>query len=311
MKNPQKEIKSMVYNLLKHLSIKLIYILLIINISGFQLRNKIPTIKENEFKNDQAKIPIHKVIPYFSKETVILEGNEVKKINVEDNICSNSIKDREHLNSPSSISFDLENEAHSIDIRYEHNVYYHAIETLKFLKFGVCNKVLKIKIPITNDLCEYEAFSSYILKVKYLKIIKSEKLLHDMLKIGKFILVKVKDDFILSTDIASFNKDEYFVFSGTMKNSSILIDISDFITKKVCPKNITPQKSDNNPEKINREEGNLDIKKHITLIFLTSHSLSGVIIFPEFPPNVKDIKHKNIRNIVKITKCKSQKIESL
>ncbi|ETB61651.1 hypothetical protein YYC_01506 [Plasmodium yoelii 17X] len=294
--------KSIFYNLLKNLAIKLIYILLITNISGFQLRNKITTIEQNGFKNDKSNIPIHKVISYFSKETVILEGNEIKKISVEDNICSNSIKDHEYLNNPSNISFNLENEAHSIDMKYENNVYYHAVNTLKVMKFSLCNKVLKIKIPITNDLCEYEEFSNYILKLNYLSI-QSEKMLQDMLKIGKFILVKIEDNYILSTDIAKFSEDEYFVFSGTIKNNSIFVDISDFIKKKVCPKNIPPKKSDNNPEKINQDGGNLDIKKHVTLILLTSHSLSSIIIFPEFPPNVKDIKqNKSIRNIVKIKK---------
>ncbi|VTZ71035.1 conserved Plasmodium protein, unknown function [Plasmodium chabaudi chabaudi] len=295
--------KNIFYNLLKNLAINFTFILLIINIYGFKLRNEIPTIEQNGLKNDQAIIPIHKVMSYFNKETIILEDSEIKKINIEDNVCSNLIKDHEYINNPSSKSFNLENEAHQIDIRYERNVYYHVKETLKVLDFDVCNKVLKIKIPITNDLCEYETFNRYILKVEYLKIVKSVKMLQDMLKIGKFILIKIEDNFVLNTDIANFNKDEYFVFSGELKNNLISIDISDFIIKQVCPENISKKKNDNNPEKINPHEEILDIKKHVTFVFLTSHSLSGVIIFHEVATHANNIKpHINIRNIVKIKK---------
>ncbi|CAD2113857.1 conserved Plasmodium protein, unknown function [Plasmodium vinckei petteri] len=295
--------KNIFSNLLKNLAINFIFILLIINISGFKLRNETPTIEQNGLKNDQAIIPVHKVMPYFSKETIILEDSKIKKINLKDNVCSNLIKDHEYINNTSSKSFSLENESHNIDIRYERNVYYHAKETLKILNFDLCNKVLKIKIPITNDLCEYETFNRYILKIEYLKIIKSVKMLQDLLKIGKFILVKIEDNFILNTDIADFRKDEYFVFSGELKNNLISIDISDFIIKKVCPENISKKESDNNPEKINPHEKILDIKKHVTFIFLTSHSLSGVIIFHEFSTHANNmLHHKNIRNVVKIKK---------
>ncbi|CAA9990973.1 conserved Plasmodium protein, unknown function [Plasmodium knowlesi strain H] len=290
----------------KHISfavVKFVVSFLLINICAISVRKNVEKIRFIMHQNDDNDIPIGKVVPYFSEETNIFENYMVKKVSHEDNICINAIRNNKNLNAPMEKMLELENETQVIQVGNKRNIYGYTNNLLRDGNYQLSNIALTFKVPINQEICEFNSFNNYILHINYLKKVSFEEIKTKLEK-GVFIFVTLPDGYDLNKSIASFMGDKYSISKGTLENDYIKIDITHVIQYSICQKE-NHSKANNSAE--GNPSDNVDnylIGKSVEFVLLTSHELSDIILFS---PQMKDPQflhnYKNMRNIVKLKKA--------